>query len=218
LEVFVRSRWQSHTSKGHFWRPEKTPLIEIIESHQDLLSDYSQSILLWQKYESGGNQTLALFINGIESDYCDSFNRPIKHALLWKGNYDEESDFRKIIYLALRNNLSYKLKAAIFPDKDQGFNYEKAILTKFFNEVTVKTPGSENKEKEFESPAEFCEVLDKCKLYSLSGEWLGLKGDGAWNLSVAIGKGFSLDKLKEQHKFIRWVMDTNKYGGFDGKV
>jgi len=218
LEVFVRSRWQSHKSEGHFWRPEKTPLIDIIESYQDLLSDYSQSILLWHKYETGGSQTLALFINGIESDYCDSFNRPIKHTILWTGDYSEESNFRKIMYLAFRNNLSHALKAAVSPDKNQGFDYDKGILTKFFNVVTVKTTGPKNTQREFDSPTELCEVLDKCKLHNLSGEWLGQKGDGAWYLSVAIGKGFSLNKLSEQHKYIRWVMDTNKYGGFNGKV
>jgi hypothetical protein len=219
LEVFVRSRWQTHTDKGHFWKPQKPLIAEVIENQEGLISDFNQSILLWHKYRTGDSffckSKIYLYIDGIRSPYMDAFNRPIKHAIIWRGNYSEEKEFRRIIYKALMGGIDEQLKSAIYPDKNEGFCYDSNSLNSFFRVVQLNSDCDPPGAREFSTVNELSQTLLKYKLPSHYGERLE---DGTFFLSLAIGKSLSLSKLKETHGYIKWVLASNNSRGTDYEV
>ena len=201
MKVYVKSRWQHHPKGlGYFWQPtDKHPeVISKIESYNELISDHFCIMALWGEYRS---RSYYLYITGINSGYKDIYNRPIKHTVLWEGEEEYEQQFRNIMIDSVSGKLENLLQQMIHSDVHKGFKYEEEKLRAIG--IPDNDTCKDNKNDDFAKRSEITEHLKKYRLPSFSGIYFSAPE----GLLVAVGKGLSLQRLKKDHKYIKWVFD-----------
>ena len=206
MKVYVRSRWKKHSrGYGYFWQSSVPNIIEEIESHNELISDYFSTIVLWGKYKNFSfNNIYNLYVSGINSGYTDSYNRPIKHTILWESDRKNERYLRKIMFALLCGKLKNNLNELINIDDKKGFSYDKEKLCNFGKKTEDDfLNGKKSKQIETKDIKHFLDSLKKYNLPTLTIRHFSPNG-----LLVAIGNEYSL-KCLDKHKHLKWVLNTN---------
>ena len=152
LTVAVRSRSSIvGGNKGYHWVPNEPLVVREIETHSELVSDFSPGLVLWleivdqsQKKNSQTKQKTHLIISGIDSNRADSLGRQIKHHVCWSGGRNCEQQFRSLIIQFLQGGLLAKLAMLITPSGDNSFSISTTELLNLANE-TIAGPLNGNR-------------------------------------------------------------------------
>ena len=138
MRLYVRSRSKAVAGgPGYVWLPHEPSVARAIESHGNLLSNQSRTLLIWAEWVQLRGTRYHVYLSGLDAGYADDLGRPIKHTLLWCDALDSQARGLASAFLQDAADLEAKIRHCVWPDPDLAFVYSEAEIGALFHEQNL---------------------------------------------------------------------------------